>query len=147
MIRATMIAALALAATASQAQVNPEGLKWGPAPPGLPPGARLAVLAGNPERPGPFVIRVRFPAGYVVPPHHHPADEFVTVISGSMAIGMGDRLRRNRMTALREGGFVRARAGMNHYVTTRTGGIVQINSVGPFAIIYANPADDPRRRR
>src|SRR4051812_10594332 len=72
MIRAMMIAALALAATASQAQVNPEGLKWGPAPPGLPSGAQLAVLAGNPERPGPFVIRVRFPAGYSVMPHHHP---------------------------------------------------------------------------
>jgi quercetin dioxygenase-like cupin family protein len=147
MIRPMLITALALAATASQAQVNPEGLKWGPAPPGLPPGARLAVLAGNPERPGPFVIRVRFPAGYTVPPHHHPADEHVTIISGRLSIGMGDRLRLNRMSHLREGGFVNARAGMNHYVTTRTGGIVQINSVGPFAIIYANPADDPRRRR
>jgi len=147
MIRAVLIAALTLAATASQAQVNPESLKWGPAPPGLPPGAQLAVLAGNPERPGPFVIRVRFPPGYRVAPHHHPADEYVTVISGDLSVGMGNRFGRARMKALRQGGFVNARAGMNHYVSTRGGGIVQINSVGPFAIIYANPADDPRRRR
>src|SRR6476469_4310543 len=139
MIRAVLIAALTLAATASQAQVNPEGLKWGPAPPGLPPGAQLAVLAGNPGERGPFVIRVRFPAGYAVMPHHHPADEHVTVISGDLSVGMGNRFRPNRMSRLHQGGFVNAKAGMNHYVTTRRGGIVQINSIGPFEIIYANP--------
>jgi quercetin dioxygenase-like cupin family protein len=147
MTRALWIVALALTATASQAQVNPAELKWGPAPPGLPRGAQLAVLSGNPAARGPFVIRIRFPRGYTVPPHHHPADEYVTVISGDLAIGMGDRYNPRRMKRLRAGGFANARAGMNHYVTTRGGGIVQINSVGPFAIVYANPADDPRRRR
>jgi quercetin dioxygenase-like cupin family protein len=147
MARAILIAAFALLASASHAQVNPSELRWGPAPPGLPPGAKLAVLAGNPGQAGPFVIRVRFPPGYTVRPHHHPADEHVTVISGDLAVGMGDRYNPRRMKQLRQGGFVDARTGMNHYVSTRGGGIVQINSVGPFEIVYANPADDPRRRR
>ena len=141
-----LAAVLVLASGAASSQVNPNQLKWGPAPPGLPPGAQLAILSGNPGAAGPFVIRVRFPAGYTVRPHRHPTDEYVTVISGNVSYGTGERFRPGRMTLLREGGFVRARSGMYHYVTTRTGGIVQINGVGPFQIIYANPADDPRRR-
>jgi quercetin dioxygenase-like cupin family protein len=90
MIRASLIGVAALVlGSAAQSQINPAGLKWGPAPPGLPKGAQLALLSGNPETKGLFTIRLRFPAGYTVPPHHHTTDEHVTVMSGKMALGMG----------------------------------------------------------
>jgi hypothetical protein len=132
-------AATLLLSSAAQSQVNPGNLKWGPAPPGLPRGAQAAVLAGNPDRPGIFTIRLRFPPGYAVAPHSHPADEHVTVISGQLNLGMGPRVRPRRMATLVTGGF--------HYASTRSGAVVQITSQGPFAITYVNPADDPRRRR
>ena len=74
------------------AAMQPDALKWGPAPPALPPGAQLAVLSGDPGKNGLYVVRVKLPAGYKVPPHTHPTDETVTVISGTFHIGMGDSL-------------------------------------------------------
>lgn len=132
---------------AAQSQVNPGGLKWGPAPPSLPRGAQAAILAGNPQSPGLFTLRLRFPPGYAVPPHSHPGDEYVTVISGQVSIGMGSRMNRARAARLVAGGFIHAPARMNHYAFTRDGAVVQVTSQGPFAVTYANPADDPRRRR
>jgi len=66
--------------------VSGEAIKWGAAPPSLPPGAQAAVLLGSPAKEGPFVLRLKFPAGFTIPPHRHSKDEFVTVISGRLAI-------------------------------------------------------------
>jgi hypothetical protein len=132
------------ASSPAVAQMNPSDMKWGPAPPGLPAGAQLAVLSGNPEKEGMFTMRVKFPAGYTVPPHHHPADELVTVIEGDFMLGMGDTFDKTKMAAMKPGGYAVAAKTMNHYVTSANGGIVQITSHGPFQIIYANPKDDPR---
>src|SRR3954452_410867 len=115
-----------LVPSAAQAQINPAELKWGPAPPGLPAGATLAVLSGDPGKEGLFTIRIKFPAGYRVPPHHHPADELVTVIEGDFALGMGDKFDRERMTLMKPGGYAVAARTMNYYVTSASGGIVQI---------------------
>ena len=135
-----------ITATAAQAQVNASDLKWAPAPPGLPAGAQLAVLSGDPGKAGLFTARIKFPAGYTVPPHHHPADEMVTVIEGDFALGMGDKFDREAMTLMKPGGYALAAKTMNHYVTSASGGIVQITSMGPFQIVYANAKDDPRSK-
>lgn len=148
-MKALMLVALAglAAGSAAVAQVNPNNLKWGPAPPGLPAGARLAVLSGNPGKAGMFTIRLRFPPGYAIAPHHHPSDELVTVMSGQLSLGMGNALRRGRAASLIQGGYVVAPANMNHYASTRGGATIQITAQGPFEIAYVNPRDDPRRKR
>ncbi len=133
--------------SSAQSQVNPGGMRWGPAPPSLPRGAQAVVLAGNPDRPGIFTLRLRFPPGYAVPPHSHPGEEHVTIISGQLNFGMGRRMNRARATRLVPGGFVHAPARMNHYAFTRGGAVIQVTGQGPFAVTYVNPADDPRRRR
>lgn len=137
---------LSLAGSAAQSQMNPAQMKWGAAPPGLPAGARLAVLSGDPGKEGMFTIRLRFPPGYAVRPHWHPADELVTVINGQMALGMGSTFNRARARTMVAGGYVVAPAKMHHYAFTRTGATIQITSHGPFAINYVNPKDDPRTR-
>src|SRR3954467_7818190 len=59
--------------------VKPDQVKWGPAPPALPPGAQAAVLAGDPHQKGAAcTVRLKLPDGYKVPPHRHPVDENVT---------------------------------------------------------------------
>src|SRR5438105_9933034 len=70
---------------------RPDGLTWKDGPPSLPPGAKVAVLEGDPAKPGPFVFRVKVPDGYRIPPHTHPKPERVTVLAGTFHLGMGDR--------------------------------------------------------
>ena len=135
-----------LAGSGAQSQVNPSALKWGPAPPGLPKGAQATVLSGNPDKAGLFTIRLRFPAGYAVAPHHHPSDELVTVIQGRVLLGMGSKAVRAKAATLVQGGYVVAAADMNHYVFSPTAGIVQITAQGPFKIVYVNAKDDPRNK-
>ena len=70
-----------------QPPINADEVKWGPAPPNIPAGAQIAVLAGNPASDGPYVVRLKMPANYKVPAHYHPKDETVTVISGTSTDG------------------------------------------------------------
>lgn len=116
--------------------------KAGPAT--LPPGAQIAVLQGNPGKEGPFVIRLKFPAGYNVPPHRHPEEEHVTVISGGFGIAVGEQHDRSAAGLLAPGGFVRIPEGQAHYAWTEAETVVQINAEGPFGIEYVDSADDPR---
>ena len=123
--------------------VNPDAIKWGPAPPFLPKGAKMAVIAGDPSKPGIFVLRLDMPKNYAIPAHNHPTSEYVTVISGDFHIGMGDKLDRAKGIHLIRGGFGVAPAHMNHYAWATSHTVVQVHGEGPFAITYVNKADDP----
>jgi quercetin dioxygenase-like cupin family protein len=124
----------------------PAEIKWGPAPPALPPGAQAAVLAGDPGKEGPFVLRAKLPAGYKVPPHWHPVDEYVTVLSGTLQVGMGDKVDAASMRSLTAGSFITAEKEMRHYVQAKGPTVIQVSAMGPFAITYVNAADDPRNK-
>lgn len=124
--------------------IKPGDLKWGDAPPSLPRGAKLAVLAGDPGASGSFTIRLQMPAGYKIPLHTHPTDEIVTVISGSPEFKAGADATPEK---LGPGGFVVLPAGMQHAASATTETIVQVSSEGPFVINYVNPSDDPRNAK
>jgi quercetin dioxygenase-like cupin family protein len=152
-MRMTFVAALLLAALPAAASamdnhmaVQPNALKWGPAPPSLPPGAQVAVLDGDPGKDGPYVLRAKLPSGYKVPPHTHPTDENVTVISGTFHIAMGDKFDATKGDAVKAGGFFSAKKGMQHYGWTTGATVIQVHGMGPFVINYINPADDPRNK-
>lgn len=121
-----------------------DAIAWGAAPPSLPPGAQAAVLLGHPAKEGPFVLRLKFPAGFVVPPHRHSKDEMVTVIAGRFGVGAGEKLDRGAGDVLAPASFVHLPAGMAHYAWAEVETIVQINGVGPFDVKYVDPKDDPR---
>jgi quercetin dioxygenase-like cupin family protein len=125
----------------------PDQIQWGAAPPGLPAGAQMAVLDGNPEKKGSFTVRLKMPAGYKVPPHTHPTIERVTVISGSGHLGMGAKFDEAAGQSLSPGGFVIMPAGMQHFAWATEETILQIQSEGPFKINYVDPADDPRKAK
>ena len=145
----TATAALALSALVSAYGMDmvtgPEALKWGPAPPNLPKGAQIAVLSGDPSKEQPFVIRLRMPANYEIPAHHHPTTENVTVLSGDFRAGMGDKLDRTKTQSLGPGAFAALPASMNHFAWAASDTIVQVHGQGPFATIYVDPADDPSK--
>ena len=143
----SLSAATAAAQDASHAVIAlPDQLTWGPAPPALPPGAKLAVLEGNPSEAGPFTMRVLLPAGYRIPPHYHAAVEHVTVIKGMFKIGMGERYDPSAMTPLPAGTFAALQPGTRHFAEAQGETIVQLHGVGPWGLTYVNPADDPRKR-
>ena len=85
--------------------IGPAAVKWGPAPPVLPKGAQIAVLSGDPFKPGPYVLRLKLPAGYQIPAHHHPTTENVTVLSGQFYAGMGDKLDKKTQALIQAAGF------------------------------------------
>ena len=122
-------------------------IKWGSAPPALPPGAQMAVMAGDPAKPGFVSLRAKVPAGYTIRPHFHPTDEHVTVLSGTMAFGMGDTIDPKTEKSVARGGYFIAQAKMHHYAVAKTATILQVDLEGPFEITYINPADDPRNAK
>ena len=126
---------------------NPADLKWGDVPPGLPPGAKMAVLSGDPTKKGLFTVRMQAPAGYKIPPHSHPTAENITVISGTFKVGTGDKFDEAAGKELEVGGFVLLPAGMNHYAWTTGETVIQIHGKGPFQIKYVHPEDDPRNAK
>ncbi len=119
-------------------------VKWGPAPPFFPAGARFAVLQGDPSGSGVYTVRLDMPAGYVIKPHFHPTDEDVTVLSGRFLVGMGDSVNTRDAMALGPAGFVTAPANAHHFAVAARRSVVQVHGMGPFAITYVNAADDPR---
>ena len=122
----------------------PQEAVWGPAPPLVPPGAQIAVMAGDPGKAAPYTVRLKFPANYAIPAHSHPGDENVTVTSGELFIGMGAKLNRQSATALAPGSYALMPAGMNHFAFTRSETTIVLFGTGPVDFKYVNPADDPR---
>jgi Domain of unknown function (DUF4437) len=126
--------------------VTPGEVKWGPAPPSLPPGAQLAVLAGDPSKAGtPFTIRGKFPDGYKVPPHWHPTDENVVVIEGSLMMSLGEKFDQSTGHEMTAGSYALMPKGVRHFAWAKGETVIQVYGTGPFVINYVNPADDPSR--
>jgi len=139
-VLAVQVAALAADAPLVQSS---KSVKWGAPPPVFPAGAKFAVIAGDPAATGLVTVRFEMPAGYTIPPHFHPSDEHVTVLKGTLSLGMGDTIDKAHALTLSPGGYVVAKANMHHYAYTSAGATVQVHMQGPFAITYVNPADDP----
>jgi quercetin dioxygenase-like cupin family protein len=138
--------------TLASAQMTPHVMenvgsaKWGPAPPLLPPGAQIAVLAGDPTKAVPYTVRLKFPANYDIPAHSHPTDENVAVVSGELFMGMGVKLDRSAGVSLNVGGFALMPAHANHFAYTKRETTILLYGQGPVEFKYVNPADDPRAK-
>ena len=142
-------ASVASAQTSGHAHkiLTPPQIKWSAAPPSLPPGAQAAILYGDPATEGMFVLRLRLPSGYRIPPHTHPKPEIVTVVSGAFHVGMGSKVDPKQARRLPPGSFFAFDPGMAHYAHVQEETVVQLSSTGPWSINYINEADDPRKKR
>jgi quercetin dioxygenase-like cupin family protein len=125
----------------------PADIQWKDGPPSLPPGAKFAVLEGDPTKDGPFVMRARLPDGFHIPAHTHPKPERLTVLSGTFKLAMGDNRKLASARALPAGSYGVLPAGMVHEGWVEGETIMQFSGVGPWVINYLNPADDPRNAR
>ena len=127
--------------------VTPEDIKWVDGPPSLPSGAKIVMLEGDPSKEGAFVMRAKMPDGYKIMPHTHPKDERVTVLSGTLHMGMGEKFDEKATKAMPAGSYGRTGAGVKHFAFAKGMTVIQVHGIGPWAIDYVNPADDPRKKK
>lgn len=126
------------------AMLRNEDIKWDDAPNSLPAGAKMGVLQGDPMKSGQFTMRLKLPAGYKIQPNYHPVQVAMTVIDGSIRYGKGDSFNEPAAQELTQGGFALIPAREHHFISSDNGATVQLTAMGPWAITYVNPADDPR---
>ena len=124
--------------------ILPEHVDWKPFP-AFPPGARLAVLVGEPTQAGPYLIRVKVPSGVKLMPHKHPEDRIYTVISGVFYVGLGDRFDAEDLKAYPPGSVVVLPGNTWHFHWAKSGEYVtQVTAIGPLGLEYKEADDDPR---
>lgn len=119
-------------------------LKWEDSP--ALPGAKIAILEGPMNEAKPFIARIKVPNNYKIAPHWHPAIEHVTVISGTFAMGTGEKWDDKGLHALKAGDVMIMQPKTPHYALSTGETVVQIHGVGPWAVNYVNEADDPRKK-
>jgi quercetin dioxygenase-like cupin family protein len=138
----------AAATVKTHIMVQPDGLRWEPCSNALPPGAQCATIEGDRSAPDVlFTYRVKLPDGYRIAPHFHPADEHLTVLAGTFAMGLGESFDESALRPMPAGSFMVMPKGSAHYAKARGETIVQVHAIGPWGLTYVNPADDPRTAR
>jgi quercetin dioxygenase-like cupin family protein len=94
---------------------------------------------------GDYTVRMKMPDGYKIPPHWHPKRENVTVISGTLKVGMSDKFDETKMMSFPAGSFAYLDPSMHHYASTSGETVIQIHGKAPVKINYVNPDDDPSK--
>jgi quercetin dioxygenase-like cupin family protein len=126
--------------------ILPEDIDWRPFP-AFPPSVRLAIVVGQPSEPGPYLIRVKVPAGVKLMPHRHREDRIYTVISGVFYIGRGDQFDPDKLDAYPPGSVLILPSNTSHFHWAKSGEYVaQVSAIGPLGLEYVDPGDDPRTR-
>jgi quercetin dioxygenase-like cupin family protein len=124
--------------------VLPEDIDWKLFP-AFPRLARLAIVVGEPTKAGPYVIRVKVPAGVKLMPHTHPEDRVYTVISGVFYIGLGTDFTADKLRAYPPGSVIVLPGETPHFHWAKSGEYVtQVTATGPLGLHYINSKDDPR---
>ena len=136
--------ATGVATTGQWRVTKPDEIKWLPAKL-LPPGAQMAVLEGDPSKPEFFVMRLKMPDGYRIPAHSHSQPERVTVLAGTLYLGMGDGAKGGAAIPLGVGSYSSMPPQMVHFGWMKGETILQLTSIGPWTVSYVNPNDDPRK--
>jgi hypothetical protein len=149
MLSSLVTVAFTTAASAAPAALEPilinaKNIKWGPAPPDLPKGAKVAVLFGDPTAAGPYIMRISLPSKYKMPFHWHSQAVRVTVISGTVYIATTETYDKKLAHPVKAGGFVIVPARAQSFEFTKGAAVVEIHGDGPFDVKYTNPSDDPQ---
>ncbi len=127
--------------------ILPEEIDWKPFS-AFPPSVRLAVVIGEPSKPGLYLIRVKVPSGVKLMPHRHPEDRIYTVMSGVFYIGLGEAFDGDKVTAYPPGSVIVLPGDTWHFHYAKSGEYVtQVTALGPLGLEYLDPHDDPRQQR
>jgi len=141
------VAALTVSYAYAQQEAEATGdLKWVNAPASLPAGAKMAMLQGDPAKPGAFTFRLKLPTGYQLKPQSSPAIGRIVVVSGAFNLGTGDKFDRARTIPLYTG-YVHWLDKTPYFAFASEETVIEIEGVGPLTVNYVNPADDPMKKK
>lgn len=127
--------------------VTQRDIKWQDAP-SIGPGAKAAVIQGDPKSSGPFVMRLKVPPKTTIGVHTHPATENVTVLSGTLYFAPGDKLDRKAAKAFGPGSYFSIGQGEPMFAYTKDKeAIVQLHGDGPWGITYLDSKEGSARKK
>ncbi|HYH79136.1 MAG TPA: cupin domain-containing protein [Longimicrobium sp.] len=124
---------LAAAGGVTQAPAGADARKARIVPLG-PMGGDVEILSGHPDSAGPFVMRIKELPGSVVPPHTHPVDENITVVSGTWHFAVGERFDTTALRPMTTGTYAFVPKGATMFAASPDGAVVQVHGNGPFHI-------------
>ena len=107
-------------------------------------GSETAVLVGDPAKPGPYTLRLKFPKGFRIAPHSHPDYREVTILSGTFATGYGDKFDTGNLKILPSGSFYTEPANVPHYIEIADDVVLQVSGTGPSERRFINPPGSPK---
>ena len=124
--------------------LTPNEMTWGPQGGLALPGLQQVNLVGDPAKPGPYTIRLKFPAGFKVAPHTHPDSREVTILSGTYQTGYGEKFDPAGLKTLPAGSFYTEPANVPHYIEIKEDAVLQVSGIGPSGRKFVNPPDNPK---
>jgi quercetin dioxygenase-like cupin family protein len=90
----------------------PAQIPWGPV---TAQGSQVALLYGDPNKPGLYVLLNKWLPHHMSKPHSHANDRFVTVLSGTWWVGTGDAWDPQKSTPMPKGSYVHHFANQVHW--------------------------------
>lgn len=119
--------------------VMQKNIKWQDAP-SIGPGAKSAVIDGDPKSTGLFVMRLMLPPNTTIRAHTHPANENVTILSGTLYFAAGDKPDPKAAKAFGPGSYFSIAQGKPMVAYTKDKQtVLQLHGVGPWGITYLEP--------
>jgi mannose-6-phosphate isomerase-like protein (cupin superfamily) len=115
--------------------IPPQAIRWMPSP--KLPKVQVAVMDGDPKKLGSsYTLRLKLPDAYTIPLHWHPDTERLTVLSGVVLFGAGNKMDPAKTVALGPGSYIVIPATVRHWVTARGPTIFQVSGLGPFEVNF-----------
>jgi hypothetical protein len=137
--------ALALAQTTEGVTaLTPAEMKWTSQGGLAAPGMEQLNLLGDPAKPGPYTLRLKFPKGFRIAPHTHPDSREVTVLSGTFATGYGEKFDAAGLKILPPGSFYTEPANVPHYIEIEEDTVLQVSGMGPSGRRFVSPPAGPK---
>src|SRR5882757_8057663 len=135
--------AVAVAQTAAPGVValTPAEMKWASQGGLAAPGMEQLNLIGNPAKPGPCTLRLKFPKGFRIAPHTHPDSREVTILSGTFATGYGEKFEAANLKFLPPGSFYTEPANVPHYIEIEDDAVLQVSGTGPSGRKFVDRPD------
>ena len=122
--------------------VTPSEMVWASQGPLAAPGVEQLNLVGDPAKPGPYTLRLKFPKGFRVAPHTHPDSREITILSGVFATGYGETFDRAKLKTLPAGSFYTEPSNLPHFIEIEEDTTIQVSGTGPSGRNFVHSPDD-----
>jgi len=124
--------------------VTPSEMAWVSQGPLAAPGMEQLNLVGDPTKPGPYTLRLKFSKGFRIEPHSHPDSREVTIVSGVYATGYGETFDMAKLKILPAGSFYTEPANLPHFIEIEEDTVLQVSGTGPSGRRFINSSDKPK---